>query len=343
MADQISKHIFGMHDPGGEFLMLEKGKPGWIVFTHELGHDPNHTAGYNHRPWSDRGFGIIARLNNGYGSAGTIPQPQHYDAFARRVRNFVQASAGCKVWIIGNEMNHAQERPDGQLITPALYASCYQKCWQQIHSLPGHENDQVAIGAVAPWNNTTAYPGNENGDWVRYFQDVIRAIRGLGCAVDAITLHAYTHGSDPSLIFSEQKMDAPFQNYHYHFRCYQDFMHAIPADLRHLPVYITETDEDVEWLNQNSGWVRNAYQEINTWNATSGKQQIRCLALYRWPKFDKWNIEGKPGVYDDFRVAMDHDYTWQEEQPAQPTELERLRAENAVLKAKLAAIAKLAQ
>ena len=35
MPDVYPPYIFGMHDPGGEFLMADKGRRGWIVFTHE--------------------------------------------------------------------------------------------------------------------------------------------------------------------------------------------------------------------------------------------------------------------------------------------------------------------
>ena len=314
MPDAVSfpRYIFGLHEPGGEYLMEQKGKQGWIVFTHGLGHDPNNHFGQDFRQWTDRGFGIIARLNHGYGAAGTIPQPQHVDGFAKRVYNFCRNSPGCHVWIIGNEMNHEQERPGGQIITPAKYAACYKKCWEQIHTLPGREKDQVVIGAVAPWNNTTAYPGNESGDWIRYFTDIIQAIQDLDCPVDAITLHTYTHGHDPNLVFSKQKMNPPFQNRHYDFRCYRDFMHAIPQDLRHLPVYITETDQNEAWENADRGWVQNAYQEIDDWNTTPGNQQIRALVLYRWPRYDRWYIEGKEGVHDDFSAAMDREAVWRE-------------------------------
>lgn len=309
MAVKSPKYIFGLHDPGGEFLMADKNKRGWIVFTHELGHNPAHHGGFDYRRWTDHGYGAIARLNNGYGSAGTIPLPQHYDGFARRVRNWVEASQGCGIWVIGNEMNHGQERPEGQPITPEQYAQCYHKCWQQIHSLPGHDEDQVAIGAVAPWNNTTPYEGNPSGDWIQYMLDIIHAVRELGAEIDAITLHTYTHGSDPNLVFSEAKMAAPFQNRHFQFRTYQDFLRAIPRELRHVPVYITETDQDVPWENANRGWVQNAYREINDWNSTPGHQQIRALVLYRW-QFDKWQIETVGGVHEDWKMAMDHEYVW---------------------------------
>lgn len=308
------KYIFGLHEPGGERLMEEKGKKGWILFTERVFRDPNDQSGVDYSRWADRGFGIIVRVNHDYFPGGTIPEPQHYAAFAQRVRNFGRASRGAHIWVIGNEMNHVQERPNGQKITPQLYAQCYQTCWDQIHSIPGHEYDQVAIGAVAPWNNTTPYPGNESGDWVQYMRDILREIAALGCPVDAITHHAYTHGHDPNLIFSEQTMNPPFQAYRYHFRCYRDFMQATPEEFRHLPVYITETDQDEAWENANRGWVQNAYKEIDNWNTTPGNQQIRALILYRWPRFDKWYIDGKTGVHDDFQAAMAHEYVWKEVQ-----------------------------
>lgn len=314
MADQpvFPKYIFGLHEPGGEWLMEEKGKKGWILFTERVFHDPNDQHGADYSQWENKGFGIISRINHDYFPGGTLPPPQHYDAFAQRVRNFVRNSRGGHIWVIGNEMNHVQERPEGQMITPQLYAQCYKKCRDQIHGLPGHENDQVAVGSVAPWNNTTAYPGNEAGDWVKYFVDILRAIAALGCPVDAITHHAYTHGRDPNLVFSEQRMDPPFQNRRYHFRCYRDFMEATPSEFRNAPVYITEADEDEEWENANRGWVQNAYKEINDWNSVPNNQQIRALILYRWPRFDKWYIDGKGGVHDDFRAAMNNAYTWKE-------------------------------
>ena len=320
MADIVDfpKSIFGLHEPGGEWLMEEKEKQGWILFTHGLGRDPNDTNGHDYRQWTERGFGVIARLNHGYGAAGTLPLPQFYDAFAMRVRNFVANSPGCHIWVIGNEMNHGQERPEGQIITPDRYAACYKKCWDQIHNLPDREHDQVAIGAVAPWNNTTAYPGNESGDWIKYYTDIVHAIGEFGCPIDAITLHTYTHGHDPALVTNEQKMNPPFQDRHYNFRSYRDFLEATPPELRHVPVYITETDEDQPWENANRGWVQSAYKEIDDWNSTPGHQQIRTLVLYRWPKHDKWYIEGKGGVHDDFSAAMENDYVWREaEQPRQ--------------------------
>jgi len=416
-----SDYIFGIHEAGGERFMLEAGRPGWIVFTEELGHDPTVRNSRDYRPYSDRGLGIIARLNNGYHPNGTIPNSRDYAQFAQRCATFVANSRGCKVWIIGNEMNYRIERPpaaarsvapqtpqsqptpppggvidrlrqffqsllqpqandssgtptptpqptitpilpptslpaavpraldddpfwrslperfnainqpasatgartasraaeDGaEVITPALYAQCYRLCRDAIHGVAGHADDQVLIGAVAPWNNQTSYSGNTRGDWVQYFQDILNALGPTG--LDGITLHTYTHQADPNLITSDQKMNPPFSDRHFEFRAYRDFMQAIPATLRTLPVYITETDQDVPWLDQNTAWVQRAYGEIDWWNRQPNHQQICALALYRWPVIDRWFIEGKGGVMEDFKTTLQQDYRWRTPTPPVP-------------------------
>jgi hypothetical protein len=315
MPNVYPAYIFGMHDRGGEHLMLDKDRRGWVLVTEAVGADPNNRNGSNYTDLSNRGLGVIVRLNHGYGTAGTIPPSSQYSNFARRCGNFVAASPGCQVWIIGNEMNLANERPGGsggQVITPQLYASCFQKCRTEIRRRPGHGDDQVVVGAVGPWNTETKYPGNQRGDWAQYFADVLKL---LGDAVDGIALHTYTHGSAPDLVFSDATMNPPFQNYHYHFRAYRDFMAAIPTSLGSRPVYITETDEYGAWENQNTGWVRKAYQEINDWNKDAHNQPIQALILYRWiignpgdPQEVGWAIENKSGVQDDFRSAMNSSY-----------------------------------
>ena len=136
-------------------------------------------------------------------------------------------------------------------------------------------------------------------------------LSGVGTECDGISIHTYTHQHDANLIYSEAKMES-FPEYRYEFRAYQDFMTLIPANLMHLPVYITETDADVPWKDENNGWIRAAYGEINWWNEQPGHQQIRALVLYRWPAIDKWVIEGKNGLIEDFKQALQNDYQWRE-------------------------------
>lgn len=316
-----SEYIYGFHDPGDwRWILTEKGRTGWVLFTEEIGHDPNAHSAPDYRAWSEAGFGVLVRLNNGYFPGGTIPHSRNYDRFARRCANHVADSKGAHIWIIGNEMNHANEQPGvrfeggnviaDEWITPERYAACFRKVRAAIKSLPGHDNDQVVLGAVAPY--TAVMPGHQN--WIRYFTDILNL---LGAGLDGIALHAYTHGADPNLIFDETQPWPQFAGLHYHFRAYRDFMKAIPPALRRLPVYITETDQSddgrgrvLPWADVNSGWVRNAYKEINDWNSAPGNQQIRCLLLYRWGRYDDWHIEGKRGVYEDMQMVAGFGYKW---------------------------------
>lgn len=312
-----SPYLYGLHDPGGEHLMAQAGVRGWILFTEELGCDPNDRRGVDYSSWAAAGYGIIARLNNGYEPNGTIPRSGKYRDFSRRVAGFVAASKGCHIWIIGNEMNFTVERPGGEAITPRIYASCYTLCRNAIKTLPGHAADQVITGAVAPWNVQTTYDGNPSGDWVQYQTDLLAELGPTGC--DGIAIHAYTHGADPGLIHANTYMDPPFNRRQYNFRVYQDFMNGIPRNMRHLPVYLTEADQNDAWQNVNRGWIQRAYGEIEWWNRQPDTQVIRALLLYRWPNVDRWGLEGKTALHDDFRQAMIHKYNWEAAMSSKPS------------------------
>ncbi len=291
-----SPYIYGIHDRGGEYLMIEAGCPGWVVFTHALNVEK---AGFDYRPWSDQGLGVIARLNWGYYQTGyrpgTIPDPLQYYAFAGAVGEWVARSQGCTTWIIGNEPNYLIEWPNGRPISPLEYASCFWQCAEDIHRQNGHKNDAVVTAAIAPWNI-------DCGDWIDYFASVLDLVgpEHLG----GIAVHTYTDGADPALVYEHHYMNPPYNHRHYHFLAYQDFMEAIPQAYRHLPVYITETDQNRAWADENRGWVQRAYGEINHWNLDPTHQKIHCLALYRWQHHDQFGIEGKNGVITDFRESM---------------------------------------
>jgi N-acetyl-anhydromuramyl-L-alanine amidase AmpD len=325
-----SPYLYGFHDPGGERIMLEAGVPGWVLFTEALGFDPNNAGGRDYSQFSNSGLGVIVRLNAGYSGVGTLPFERFYDDFARRCANFVRNSPGAHHWIVGNEPNHPIEWPGaewdwgswpphpvnegkrGEPITPQRYVACYRKVRSAIHALPGHAGDLVLVAAPAPWNPLLTYPGNLNGDWVQYFADVLKGLAS-GDGGDGIALHTYTHGSDPALLRSEATMNPPFSNRRFNFRAYRNFLDVSPVAMSNLPVFITETDQgDDPWQNENTGWVQAAYAEINEWNRTHA-QKIRSLLLYRWPQVqgDRWGIEGKQAVIDDFRKAMAARYTWE--------------------------------
>ncbi len=327
-----SPYLYGLHDPGGEQHMIEMGTPGWVLVTEAIGFNPENKRGRDYTHLSHYNLGVMVRLNAGYGGVGTIPFEKYHASFAKRCANFVAASTGAHIWIIGNEPNHPIEWPGanwdwnttqpispediGEKITPERYAKAYLLAREAIHSVPGHEDDLVLAAAVAPWNALCTYPGNPRGDWITYFRHMLRHIGADNC--DGITLHAYTHGADPNLIDAETRMQPPFQWRRYEFRAYQDFMAAIPWDMQHLPVYITETDQNEPWKNENNGWVKRAYGEIDYWNKRHPFRPIRALVLYRWSKSDQWYIEGKEGVIEDFRESMAHRYRWDAYQEKAP-------------------------
>ncbi len=299
------QYIFGMHDPGAEGLMRDAGKPGWIVFTAKVA-----DGGGDYSAYAGQGLGILVRLNNGYGSEGTIPRSDQYDAFAQQCAAFVAGSRGANIWIIGNETNLSAERPDGEVITPNLYARCFAKCRAAILGVPGHADDLVAPAPPGPWNPETTYPGNPGGDWIKYYQDILTSLVQMGAPPGALALHTYSHGCDAGLVASDDRVNG-YPNYHWNFRAYRDFLAVVPPVLRLLPVLITETqpaDPDW-WQNRNTGWIRAAYAEINSWNADATHQPIQALCLFRWPAGDpRWSISDKPALQDDFRAALQNDY-----------------------------------
>ena len=306
-----SPYIYGLHDRGGEHYMGWAGRKGWVVISERLGARPDDWTSASYADLADDGYGVIVRLNHGHGHEGTLPVSGAYKAFASRCGNFCERSSGCHIWIIGNEVNMAWERPGGpehgEVITPRLYAEAFRRCRDEIRRRPGHADDQIVIGAVAPWNVQTVYPDNPSGDWIIYFQQVLDLLADE-CA--GIALHTYARDADPASITSEARMGAPFEHRRSMFRTYIDYMEAIPSHLRHLPVYITETDQNQPWRDDTIGWVQAAYAEIDRWNSDPSHQKVRCLALYRWERHDQWHIQGKPSVIDDFRQALRHEYRW---------------------------------
>jgi len=320
----VSRYIYGIHEPNP--LVYQ----GWVVHTVAVGHDPHDGHGWDFR---ERGKTALVRVNHGYGRAGTIPRPPLYEAFAQRCANVAAASEGCSRWIIGNEMNHSQERPEGQAITPWMYGECFSGCRAAIRAVPGHEADDVIVGAVAPWNAETRYAENLSGDWIRYFQDVLQACR----AYDGVAVHTYSRSQWADVVASEARMGS-FPEHNAEFRSYRDFARVCPEG---TPIYITETNPcagGTVWVDENRGWVRAAYAEIAAWNASNPTRQIRCLSLYRWPRYDRWYIEGKGGVIEDYMAAVKEGYTWGGE-PGQPPEQSELAAALAVVAEALRGVA----
>ncbi|MEI6916560.1 MAG: hypothetical protein WCL39_15600, partial [Armatimonadota bacterium] len=298
---------------------------GWIVFTEGIGANPSDITGRDYTSWSNQGYSIIVRLNNSYGSGGTLPYEASYPNFATRCANYIKNSSGCRYWIIGNETNLPREWPGnvngsattGEPITATRYVSCYNKVYAAVKSVaPDAQLIPAPSGTWAQPYTTQGIPG---------FLDYWLAIlNGIGSSkVDALALHAYTHGCNAADVFSDTKMTAPYQSIYYHFRVYKNYLTSLPTTFTTKPVFITECDQNVEcadsqtpqrtWKNLNSGWVKNIYSEINTWNLNNA-QKIRCVAMFRWPAALEgqytFGIEGQTQVIADFEQACAFGYKW---------------------------------
>ncbi|MFN2286643.1 MAG: hypothetical protein ACK2UQ_19660, partial [Anaerolineae bacterium] len=221
---------------------------------------------------------------------------------------------------IGNEQNNPREHPGGfehptEHISPEMYAEAFNKTYAKIKAvLP---NAIVCPGAIDPYNYMEWKA--DNNSHIRpldYYERMLANIKAL----DGIILHAYTHGPNLAAVTHLQRFGngtGPLWDHYYDFQIYRLFMERIPAKWRDVPAYITEInhihrpagEHDQGWINQNIGWVREVYKEIDRWNKTPYTQQIHCGLLYRWFG-DQWALNNKPGILEDFKMALSNDYRW---------------------------------
>ena len=307
----MSKNIYGVHDFNAQWAdaIASTGKSGWCVYTHAVGCDPDDRSGHDYRESTQRNITPIARLNCGYGTAGTIPLPKDYEAFAQRCANFVAAAIDCNHWIIGNEISMKWDFPNNEPIGLLDYVRCYRMVRAAIKAVQPHA--VVMPQAPAPWNVEMSYTGNPDGNWIKQLTDMLMLIPAA--EVDAIALHTYSRGYAPGDITRDIRMGDPWQKYQSGFRTYRDFMEAVPLPYKHLPVHITECNGNSPWNNYQRGWVQAVYAEIANWNRDPNNQQIHSVVLFRWAVHDdQWHMGKADGVLDDLRDVCAHDYRWNE-------------------------------
>jgi hypothetical protein len=215
--------LFAIHDAeGAAFPPLD----GWVVDTVALSENPAPQDYSAIRPdcsW-------LVRLNWGYGSTGTIPAPNEVDRFIEAAIVYVIRSRGAHSFIVGNEPNHENERPNGMYITPTHYAQCFNRTRAAVRS--ARPEIRVVPAAFAPYHaNPTP--------WTAYGREVYKQIEAGGGA-DGINIHAYTRGMRPEDIQSDRTMGEPIANTYSGFWTYQDALALVPNSMKGLPAYITE-------------------------------------------------------------------------------------------------------
>ncbi len=319
------------------------GATGWITATVAIGRNPNDFGGVDFRYLSDQGHTVICRLNNGYGTTGSLPAPQYYADFAQRCANFVANSQGCNIWHIGNEMNLASEWPmvNGyrNYVSPQQVAQSFRLAYDAIKAV--RPNDKVLSMPMAPWAGPYGAGADHDGqplNWVTYLNQMLTAITTstpgpYGTGPDGIALHINSRGYTYNDIHSTSQVFAAGQNLYFSFYVYKDWINlGIPQNLWHLPLYATECNGNYYWkgghpectdtnnpsCSYQSGWLQEIYAEINRWNTieapAAGKPQFRCINMYRWcANCDGWNIDNSPvegTMLSDLDAAVAQLYDW---------------------------------
>ncbi|MGH7645990.1 MAG: PKD domain-containing protein [Gemmatimonadales bacterium] len=335
-----SPYLYGIHDHDPnpqEFLdhIKTRGATGWVTATVAIGNNPNDAGGGDFSWLANQGHTVIVRLNNGYCGNGTIPVAEKYDDFARRAANYVAASRGANIWVIGNETNLAGEWPPAnshaRYVSPQDYARLFRKVYDAIKAVrPGAK---VVPQALAPFagpygtGSLCGYTHDANPlNWVQYLNQMLTAIRASG-GIDGVALHINSRGYTHDAIHSTQRVNAAGQALYFSFYVYKDWVNlGIPPELYHLPIYATESNGIHYWSgghpeNPSShyepGWVQAVYAEINRYNqeaVATGKPIFRSINLYRWCAWcDGWNIDGsryKGQILADLDQAVSAGYRW---------------------------------
>lgn len=351
-AQTESPYLYGIHDADPspqEFLnrLTSGGTTGWITATVAIGSNAADTSGSDFRSFSNQGHTMIVRLNNDYCPGGTIPVVAKYGDFAQRCANYVAATKGADLFIIGNETNLASEWPviNGQLkyVSPQSYADCFRQCYTKIKA--ARPTAKVIVQALAPWagpygaGNTCGYPHEGNSlNWVQYMNQMLTAIKNSGPGPDGIALHITSRGFQKSDIYSTETRQAGGQTLYWSFYVYKDWINlGIPSSMYNLPLYATECVGNYYWKGGHQecsscsnpsccyqpGWVQEIFKEINRWNNNEGKQGkpvFRCVNFYRWCAWcDGWNIDGSPQkgqILSDLEAAVALKYRWDTGVPA---------------------------
>lgn len=284
-------NLLGLHDLGGESLM--SSSPGHVVHAVNV----RETSHWDYSQYQAHGFKIICRLNWGWYGDGTIPDPSLYGQFASLCNSYVHNSPGCLIYIVGNEFNKIEEGPNGKQITEEQGAQCHKLCYEAIKT--ANSNVKVLVAAMAPWD--ARYK-----DWLVYQGNLVRLI---GSYCDGYALHAYTHGADPNLIFSQEIQ----HGWYWHFKTYQQQIESIIyyyPDAEGKEFHITESNQgDEAWVDTNSGWIQNAAEDVDSFNRHS-QGEIKSLSFYRFKHYpnDRWGMEGKNQLLADFTSAVGKNY-----------------------------------
>ena len=277
---------YGIHDEPGAEWGMDNGVEGYSIYSVALG---TTATTIDFSQLQNAGIKMIVRLNYGYGSTGTVPNPsdlEKVDGFVGACVQTIRNSRGVWGWVIANETNNPSEFPDGEYITPQYLVSIYNKIYNQ-----KQYDARISPPAVDPYYG----PSSDNRE---YWRNIVENIEGA----DFLTYHPKTQDSNPANVDSNAKFtDEPLKWQYLHLKSYQPLMAVVPEYLKLVPVIMTEVNPqrkqngDLGWEpSLGPEWVKRVGAHFKEFNKTS-LTKVHGVIFYRWD-FDQWAINNLPDV-----------------------------------------------
>lgn len=284
----------GLHDELGGEWMRRQGVRG-VCLVHRI--VQTLPIGIDCRNLAQAGIKVLVRLNWGYADGtGTVPPPEHEDAWVDAVTATIAASRdqGVWGWVIGNAVNNPVEWPGGypnpaHVVSPAYYVELYNRIWWGVGV-----DDLVAPAPLDPYN-VVAQQFGQPADPREWAQHIYAHIDGA----DFLAIRAKTQSNDPAECHSGAAFtDPPLTGRFLHLRTVEDQLGWVPARLRGRGVYVTEVnpqrraDGSLGWQPGNGEWVRQATGYLRT-------QPLAGAIFYRYQRVGEqagFGLDDKPAI-----------------------------------------------
>jgi hypothetical protein len=298
----------GLHDREGGDWMKDNGVKGVCVALVQVQDQP---VSLDFTALANAGITVLVRIGYGYADGtGTIAPPDRLAAFEDAVAQTLNNAQGVTASHYCNEINNASEAPGWNpkvnapgpnyfALTPDYYIQSYNRVWYKIGTAVklGPAPLDPYYGPPFPY---LKYSSN-NRDW---WTAIMNGIAGA----DALFLHSKTQDNNPDNIRSNARFGSePLTWQYFHFRTIETALVNVPDRFKTLPVYITEANPQIKgdkvpgWEVNNSKWITECVNYVQSWNAMVGTQPITGLVFYRWQN-DWWALDDKPLILNQIKV-----------------------------------------
>jgi len=312
-ASLLGVHDANLSSPGMmDMERLFAGRPGWLVNTVYSTDIDWVGVGYDFNRARDVGFTPVVRVDyarpdgSAYASnvaapGATIPPPgdvgwclmrrdgvsrpggRHLDCYLNYLRDLVPVATGVHTWLVGNEMNMRLEAKAfaGGVIDPAWYANVYREARRVIRSFPGHEQDAVFVGGLAPGTGPDAARFMSGRDFMSRLLYVLSPNE-----VDGIALHAYggwprvaDNGGIPAMDVFENGSGGSMG-----YRTWARWIDGLgfsgtPLLITEMSVHVHRDQSDAPNAAQ---FILDAYRRLNEWNSGPSNHPVLGGVWFTW-------------------------------------------------------------